>query len=321
MKVTCCFLLDLYRNALEKPTSEFKDWALNETKSLIPFDSCVWGSGSWVDAQPRIHAVHLHKLDNEFIPSWLKHQHEDKLARLTPLNIAQTFNVDVAAEYSGTDIHKFHCKRFEMEHILGTAILDQDTQLLNTMSLYRSNPKKPFSEAERSLKEILFPHLIESVRANWLTNLPHMLSENQRSTFNSIAACDGLGILHVAMPSFMETCRTEWESWKGPTLPKEVIDVMKKGGLKYVGKNIVVSLCRLDDLLLIRARPIIAADKLSPRELEVAQHFAAGSDYKTIAQDLSISPATIKVHLNNIYIKLEINEKASLVAEIRRLTH
>lgn len=313
--------MNLYRNSLEKPTGEFKDWALNETKCLLPFDSCVWGSGSWVDGQPRIHSVHLHNLDSEFIPSWLKHQNEDKLARLTPLNIAKTFNVNVEDEYSGTNIREFHCKRFEMEHILGTAILDSDTQLLNTMSLYRSNPKDPFTEHERELKEILFPHLIESVRANWLTNLPHMLSANQRSSFNSIAACDSLGILHVAMPSFMETCRAEWECWKGPALPNEVREVLRKGELKYVGKNIVVSLCRLDDLLLIRARPIISADKLSPRELEVAQHFAAGSDYKTIAQDLSISPATIKVHLNNIYIKLGINEKASLVAEIRRLTH
>lgn len=189
------------------------------------------------------------------------------------------------------------------------------------MSLYRANPNQPFTENERILKEEIFPHLIEATRANWLTNLPHMLSANQRSTFNSIAACDSVGILHVAMPSFMDTCRIEWPEWKGPTLPNDVREVMQKGGLKFVGKKIVVSMCNLDDLLLIRARPLISADKLSARELEVAQHFATGSDYKTIAQDLSISPATIKVHLNNIYIKLGINEKASLIAEIRRMTH
>jgi DNA-binding CsgD family transcriptional regulator len=36
---------------------------------------------------------------------------------------------------------------------------------------------------------------------------------------------------------------------------------------------------------------------------------------------LSVSPSTIKGHLSRIYTKLDINEKASLAAEIRRMTH
>lgn len=321
MKSFSNFLLKLSRGSLEKPTVEFKDWALNEVKSLIAFDSCVWGSGSWIDGQPRIHAVHLHNLDGEFISNWMQYQHEDKLARDMPLNIDRTFNVDVAAEYSGTAIFEFHCKRFAMEHIVATATIDADTLLLNTMSLYRSRPDTPFSEDERALKEVMFPHLIEAVRTNWLTNLPHLLSANQRSTFNSIAASDTVGILQVAMPSFVETCRIEWPGWKGPTLPEDVQQSMRSGTFKFVGKNIVVSMCNLDNLLLLRARPKIAADELSPRELEVAHRFAAGADYKTIAQELSVSPSTIKVHLNKIYTKLAINGKASLVTELRRMTH
>ena len=63
------------------------------------------------------------------------------------------------------------------------------------------------------------------------------------------------------------------------------------------------------------------ADDLSSRELEVAQSYADGEDYKTIAQNLSISPSTVKVHLNKIFLKLAINEKASLVAKLRQMTH
>jgi DNA-binding CsgD family transcriptional regulator len=321
MKSFSNFLLTLYRGADKISAGEFKDWALNEVKSLIPFESCVWGSGSWAAGQPKIHSVHLNNLDGGFVASWMQYQHEDKLARVVPLNLAHTFNVDVPAEYSGTAIHEFHCKRFAMEHILGTATIDADTQLLNTMSLYRSDPNQPFTEAERALKEVIFSHLVEAVRKNWLTNLPHLFPGNQRSSFNTIATCDLMGILQVATPSFIEIFRLEWPKWIGPSLPECVSLNIQNGELKFVGAKITVCLSKIDDIFLIRTRPKIAADELSTRELEVAQRFATGSDYKTIAQQLSVSPSTIRGHLTRIYAKLGINEKASLVAEIRRMTH
>ncbi len=321
MKSFSNFLLSLNRGAIEKPIGEFKDWALDETKSIIPFDSCVWGAGSWIDGQPTLHSIHLHNLDAGFTSSWLQYQHEDTLVRKMRENLDRTFNVDCAETFSGTSIYEFHCKRFAMEHIVATATIDPDTLLFNSMSFYRSNPGAPFSEKDRSLKEILFPHLVAAVQTNWLTNLPHLLSAHQRSTFNSIAACDTLGVLRLAMPSFVETCRLEWPMWKGPTLPECVQETMQSGELKFVGKRIVVSMLQLDGLLLLRARPTIPADGLSPRELEVAQRFAAGTDHKTIAQEMMISPSTVRVYLNKIYTKLDIHEKASLVAKLRQMTH
>jgi len=83
----------------------------------------------------------------------------------------------------------------------------------------------------------------------------------------------------------------------------------------------VISMSLQGDLLLLRARPKLAADELTTRELEVAHRFASGSNYKTIAQQLSVSPSTVRGHLTRIYSKLNISEKASLVAEIRRMTH
>ena len=91
-------------------------------------------------------------------------------------------------------------------------------------------------------------------------------------------------------------------------------------GFLSFGVNLV-SISLQGNLWLLRARPKLAADELSVRELEVALKFSSGSDYKTIAQELSVSPSTIKGHLNKIYNKLGINEKASLAVEIRRITH
>lgn len=40
-----------------------------------------------------------------------------------------------------------------------------------------------------------------------------------------------------------------------------------------------------------------AALDISPREMEVLQHLAAGRSYKEIAQALEVSPNTVKTHV------------------------
>jgi DNA-binding NarL/FixJ family response regulator len=56
-----------------------------------------------------------------------------------------------------------------------------------------------------------------------------------------------------------------------------------------------------------------AAESLTPRELEIVRMVAQGLRNKTIAERLSISEGTVKVHLHNIYEKLEIGGRLELV--------
>ena len=53
--------------------------------------------------------------------------------------------------------------------------------------------------------------------------------------------------------------------------------------------------------------------KLTKREREVTELAARGQTYRQIAAQLSISPGTAKIHLNNIYMKLEINSRIGLM--------
>jgi DNA-binding CsgD family transcriptional regulator len=313
------FLLRLSRGALENPATGFKDWALMEVNGLIPFDSAVWLMGSWIDEQPVVHTAHLHRLEDTFIESWMHYQHEDRLAREITNNPNKTVNVDVASQYSGQEIYNRHCKNFGVEHIVATALIDPDTKLLNSMCLYRADEKRPFTEEDRALKEIVFQHLIEAARTNWLTNLPNMLSERKQSSFNAIAACEMSGLLHIAMPSFVDLCREEWPKWTGPFLPPEVIGKLADGTKGYVGKQIVLNKIQLSNIVLLRGRPKAGADSLSEREMQVAQLISEGNDYKTVALALGLSPATIKTHVGNIFSKLSINDKALLAAELSKL--
>jgi len=56
------------------------------------------------------------------------------------------------------------------------------------------------------------------------------------------------------------------------------------------------------------------SDTLTAREMEVLQLLAFGHTNKDIAERLSISPETVKAHLEHIFEKLEVSDRAAAVA-------
>jgi DNA-binding NarL/FixJ family response regulator len=58
---------------------------------------------------------------------------------------------------------------------------------------------------------------------------------------------------------------------------------------------------------------------LSEREVEVLQQLAAGRTYRQAAENLFISEATVRKHVENIYRKLRVENKVSAVARGRGL--
>ncbi|MBU1097059.1 MAG: response regulator transcription factor [Bacteroidetes bacterium] len=53
--------------------------------------------------------------------------------------------------------------------------------------------------------------------------------------------------------------------------------------------------------------------ELSEREIEVLVQLSQGLDYKEIAENLFISPSTVRKHIENIYRKLQVNNKMKAV--------
>jgi len=53
--------------------------------------------------------------------------------------------------------------------------------------------------------------------------------------------------------------------------------------------------------------------KLTKRELQILEQISTGLTYQDIAENLSISPATVRKHIENIYQKLQVHSKVEAV--------
>ena len=71
----------------------------------------------------------------------------------------------------------------------------------------------------------------------------------------------------------------------------------------------------LSDSPLTYSAPI----PLTPRERDVLQLAADDLSAPVIAQQLSLSPATVNTHFGHIYVKLDVSSRAGAVAKALRL--
>ena len=64
------------------------------------------------------------------------------------------------------------------------------------------------------------------------------------------------------------------------------------------------------------ASPQPPRSPLSPRQREIALLVAQGLPTKTIGATLHISPWTVATHLRRLYLRFQVNTRASMVARL-----
>lgn len=68
----------------------------------------------------------------------------------------------------------------------------------------------------------------------------------------------------------------------------------------------------------IRRRAEPSGPVLSPREREILNLIAAGNTIPAMASQLFLAPSTVKTHVQRLYDKLEVGDRAAAVAEAMR---
>lgn len=74
-----------------------------------------------------------------------------------------------------------------------------------------------------------------------------------------------------------------------------------------------------DELAAVTSEASVATMRLTRRELEVLELAADGGETRQLAEQLAVSPATVRTHLKNIYAKLEASNRTAAVVKAMRL--
>lgn len=308
-------LLTLYRLSHESPLEAFQDAALELVKTVVPFDSSMWGTATMTATGVDIHTIHLHRSAPEMLLDYEQHKAHDTAAQavLAHRHATGLFHTPSTAQDAGL---RDFLGRYGHENIFITASTDPATRFVHAISLFRADADAQGREDERQWLALLRPHLMQALALNRATHLQRW-APAATGLPRGLAVADSRGAVYQADPPFGALLRAEWPGWHGGVLPQSLLKPLLCGEDEYAGHTLVARRHAQHGLLFLRVRPRCPADALSPREREVALLIAAGHTHKQVAQQLHRAPATVRNHLQSIYGKLGVSNVAGLIEALR----
>lgn len=316
-------IVDLYQGVRLWTPEQFQENAFELVKSVISFDSGMWGTGA--NSPYVIHSVHLYRQPSAMMEHYTRDlQHEDFVRAAVCENPGVTVNLaDLMSpdEFTQTRIYKEFCVKYGILSALSTTLVEPLSTLFCFISLWRKRLDRPFSEAERQIKQALMPHLLESHRLNRFFSMRNAAGRPTNGTTQRVCAIsDRLGVLHDADTGFIALLRSEWPSWQSAHLPSALrAFVAGENGEQWNGKRVMFCRLPLNDLVVLEARKKTPADRLGQRERSVAELYAQGMTYAEVAQALGSSASTVRNQLVSVYRKLGVQDKAMLARALNRL--
>lgn len=105
------------------------------------------------------------------------------------------------------------------------------------------------------------------------------------------------------------------------TEPKTLFDAIQQtleGGAVMTPSIALKTLNLLRSPLELKIEDENESIKLTNREIEVLEQLATGLPYTSIAENLIVSPSTVRRHIENIYKKLQVHSKTEALALARK---
>jgi DNA-binding CsgD family transcriptional regulator len=303
-------VLSLYREGRDVPLARFQDWALEQVRTLIPFDSACWGNAAMELAA--VHWLHLYGCDPSIIDAYPLVQEKDffRTALMAAPGICLNLSdLTSRASYLATSLYRDFGARYQIEWALATLLINPATSLSEFLTIWRHDPDQPFSDAERQIKELLMPHLVEAYR---VVRLRHFLRD-KGLRHNAWAIIDKRGCVQELSPGFNSCMHDIWPGWHGNRLPEPLAKCVLNGN-PYTSNEFKFETIRSETFRFTEVKPHNMLDKLTTREIEIVSRYAIGSSSSDISVVLSLSPTTVRNHIANCYKKLGVNNKVELAA-------
>ena len=303
----------LYQLTESSSVENFQQQALEEFQKMIQFDSAGWGEIAMAQGSIFVLRAYLYNQPSEYSEDYNKVQHLNPSGpELTLGNITtRTTMADVNNnEYEIDDKFKAFIYKYDVQKVLQTATRHKSSLFMYSIGLWRKGSNSPFSEEERLLKERLTPYLLDSYRHCRRFDIQRKLLKRWELN-RGLATCNEEGILYDADDFFVELLKQDWPDWQSARLPDRLLQTLMKFNVVKTD-NHFYRYTLLDNLYLLVGSRLGTLEKLSKREFQIAFIYSNGSTSKEIANQLSISPVTVKNHVAKIYGKLDLDSKDKL---------
>lgn len=326
MDISNNVLLDIYDGSQHCSASDFNEYALSKFKKVIQFDSAVMADCSVTAGREfSVQALHLHDVSVEKLLERQKVvgpekfnqdgtlSSRDTILKTSYANRGKSVISDISRMAFDAEILNY-CKKYETAHSL-TYVSDSNSDgTISTFSLWRATRKNAFQGKHSHTANLLLPHIIQARKIN--RRLATILPTDAHGSSTALANFNGC--LHFVEQKAIQLLQLEWKQWTPPLLPRQLTDVLKQNMEKlFVGASICVKASVQGNMICLviaaRSKQIAA---LSSAEYRAAKLAAEGLQYKEIAKQLGVSPATVRNQLHSAYSKLGVSNKTTLASAL-----
>ena len=310
------FITEMNHRTRSEDAEGLARWAVGELSDTLGFDAAWYGWATLRQEGVEVYANTTFNLPENFYRNWLRMADQDLLAQSmieNPGNVAtydrkQRRQTDGMADLSDN----YGLRR------MATAMNGRYGDFANFyISSYRTGKTaRNFNEEERDFLQCAVNHLSSAMKLS--TSEPGRTAVPGSVTI--LVSKDGIGLL--CLDALREQFGDVWPRWTGDNLPEQLACLISQPGTHLLPeRDLVVSIETTPnfidmDLRRLTLRRLNRFDLLTRREREVARALAGGKSAKEVARHLGLAPATVRNQTQAIYQKLQIDNRAALVAAV-----
>lgn len=292
--------------------------ALHMLQRLIPFDAAWWGEVSpAAGGQPPRNWLHGSiGLSASFAEEWNALAAADRFAGTS---IAQCGSVQRAS--SGDGRHPaggavdLFSRRHGITHAMAITMELPASGLMFFIAIYRRAAELPFRDEEAVIFGEFARHLVH----HWRDVLDGLQGVVPGRDWEAYAFAAGDGRLVYLGARVGQVLRQADPGWQGTVLPVQVSLRARLAPCSFtLGSAVRLTAVPCGRLLGLVLENRQQGDPLAPRERRTAALYARGHSYREIADQLALSPATVRTYLRNAYAQLGVRNKIALAAALAR---
>ncbi|QBF30827.1 LuxR C-terminal-related transcriptional regulator [Thalassococcus sp. S3] len=310
------YVLSLDARANNTDLADFVAGSVASLSNVLGFDAAWYG---WAHLQPERTVIHTNatlNLPESYFDTWTQMAHEDLLVdrmRKDPNQVAIYNRRDAQQTEGMADLSD----RFAIPS-MATAMNQCDGRTASFfLSVYRgAGTASGWTVEERALLRCAIRHIAAGARRSAAADLT-----SQDETSAAILVSEDNAVI-AGRSGLVSRFGSLWARGGGDVLPRWLADFAREPGEHVLPDRSLVIKCtpfptetglRLNKVSL---RVMQNFDFLSHREKQVARELAAGRSHKQVAQQLGISPATVRNQTQSIYAKLAVDNRADLTRQV-----